>query len=63
MYKWYPHITKARELVLKSDGIERTRKLAGLYCQAAINDLSILPPSDAKTALIQLTTAVLDRKK
>jgi geranylgeranyl pyrophosphate synthase len=29
----------------------------------AIEDISILPASDARTALIQITKAVLERKK
>ncbi|KAF8945801.1 coq1 putative hexaprenyl diphosphate synthase [Haplosporangium gracile] len=50
-------------LVLKSQGLAQTRKLAQSHCQKAISALSQLPDSQAKTALIQLTEKVLDRKK
>ncbi|KAG0070722.1 coq1 putative hexaprenyl diphosphate synthase [Linnemannia elongata] len=50
-------------LVLKSQGLAQTRRLAQSHCQKAISALSQLPDSQAKTALIQLTEKVLDRKK
>ncbi|KAG0253976.1 coq1 putative hexaprenyl diphosphate synthase, partial [Linnemannia exigua] len=53
----------AWDLVLKSQGLAQTRKLAQSHCQKAISALSQLPDSQAKTALIQLTEKVLDRKK
>ncbi|KAF9133094.1 coq1 putative hexaprenyl diphosphate synthase [Mortierella sp. 14UC] len=53
----------AWDLVLKSQGLAQTRKLAQSHCQKAITALSQLPDSQAKTALIQLTEKVLDRKK
>ncbi|KAK3841891.1 MAG: solanesyl pyrophosphate synthase [Linnemannia gamsii] len=53
----------AWELVLKSQGLAQTRMLAQSHCQKAISALSQLPDSQAKTALIQLTEKVLDRKK
>ncbi|KAF9985945.1 coq1 putative hexaprenyl diphosphate synthase [Mortierella antarctica] len=53
----------AWDLVLKSQGLAQTRMLAQSHCQKAISALSGLPDSQAKTALIQLTEKVLDRKK
>ncbi|KAL2912103.1 coq1 putative hexaprenyl diphosphate synthase [Polyrhizophydium stewartii] len=56
-------VEKALELVFKSDGIARTRALAEAYCTDAISAISTLPPSLAQTALIQLTQAILTRRK
>ncbi|KAJ3182489.1 coq1 putative hexaprenyl diphosphate synthase [Gaertneriomyces sp. JEL0708] len=56
-------VATALKLVLKSDGIPRTRALAESYCAQAINAINQLPPTDARTALIQLTEAVLTRNK
>ncbi|KAH9271520.1 hypothetical protein BASA83_006375 [Batrachochytrium salamandrivorans] len=53
----------ALDLVHKSNGVSQTRDLAAAYCQEAISAISSLPPSLAQTALIQLTQAVLTRKK
>ncbi|KAG0044308.1 coq1 putative hexaprenyl diphosphate synthase [Gryganskiella cystojenkinii] len=53
----------AWDLVLKSQGLAQTRMLAQSHCQKAISALDGLPDSLAKTALIQLTEKVLDRKK
>ncbi|KAG0343702.1 coq1 putative hexaprenyl diphosphate synthase [Podila humilis] len=56
-------VETAWNLVLKSQGLEQTRRLAQIHCQRAIAAVSRLPDSQAKTALIQLTEKVLDRKK
>ncbi|KAG0257174.1 coq1 putative hexaprenyl diphosphate synthase [Mortierella polycephala] len=56
-------VEMAWDLVLKSQGLAQTRKLAQIHCQRAIAAISQLPDSLAKTALIQLTEKVLDRKK
>lgn len=56
-------VETAWNLVLKSRGIEQTRRLAQVHCQRAIDAISQLPDSQAKTALIQLTEKVVDRKK
>ena len=53
----------ARDRVLNSDGIAKTRNLATLYCQEAIKAISILPKSLAHTALVQLTESVITRTK
>ncbi|KAF8926843.1 coq1 putative hexaprenyl diphosphate synthase [Dissophora ornata] len=56
-------VETAWSLVLKSQGLAQTRMLAQSHCQKAIAAISQLPDSQAKTALIQLTEKVLDRKK
>lgn len=56
-------VATAKELVLKSKGIEKTRQLAKAYCDAAIQDIQVLEPSRARTALIEITEAVLTRTK
>ncbi|KAG0017404.1 coq1 putative hexaprenyl diphosphate synthase [Entomortierella chlamydospora] len=56
-------VETAWNLVLKSQGLAQTRKLAQIHCQRAIAAISLLPDSQAKSALIQLTEKVLDRKK
>ncbi|KAF9993692.1 coq1 putative hexaprenyl diphosphate synthase [Modicella reniformis] len=53
----------AWNLVLKSQGLEQTRRLAQSHCQKAIAAISQLPDSQAKMALIQLTEMALVRKK
>ncbi|KAJ3088651.1 coq1 putative hexaprenyl diphosphate synthase [Physocladia obscura] len=53
----------AIKLVHASNGIERTRQLAAAFCAEAIEAIdTVLPNSDSKTALIQITQAVLTRK-
>ncbi|KAJ9062666.1 coq1 putative hexaprenyl diphosphate synthase [Entomophthora muscae] len=54
---------KARELVLHSQGLERTRLLALEYADLAIKSASQLPPSLSRDALIQLSQKVTERKK
>ncbi|KAI8819101.1 isoprenoid synthase domain-containing protein [Fimicolochytrium jonesii] len=56
-------VEKALELVFQSDGLPRTHALAASYCQKAIDAISLLPDTPARSALIQLTDAVLTRKK
>ncbi|KAI1319913.1 coq1 putative hexaprenyl diphosphate synthase [Mortierella claussenii] len=56
-------VEAAWEMVLKSQGLAQTRMLAQSHCQKAIDAISSLPDSQAKTALIQLTEKVIDRKK
>jgi hexaprenyl-diphosphate synthase len=50
-------------LVLKSNGIQKTRELAKAFCEEAKNDLSVFPDSDAKTALMDLTNTLITRTK
>ncbi|KAG1469874.1 hypothetical protein G6F56_003007 [Rhizopus delemar] len=53
---------RARDLVYKSDGLKKTLDLAKTHCKYAIDELNKLPPSDARTALIQITEKLLTRK-
>lgn len=56
-------VETAWDLVLKSQGLAQTRRLAQSHCQKASAAISRLPDSQAKMALIQLTEKVIDRKK
>ncbi|TPX30836.1 hypothetical protein SmJEL517_g05701 [Synchytrium microbalum] len=53
----------AYKLVHQSTGITKTRELAASYCQAAVDAISTLPQSTAQLCLVQLTQAVLTRKR
>ncbi|KAI7869974.1 solanesyl pyrophosphate synthase [Spinellus fusiger] len=53
---------QARVLVYQSDGLKKTLSLAKMHCQLAIDSLHQLPPSDARSALIQLTQKLLTRR-
>lgn len=55
--------SQARELVLKSNGIEQTRALAESYANKAAAAIADFPESDAKEGLLQMTRDVLKRKK
>lgn len=55
-------VERARELVAKAGGLEKTRNLAVQHADEAIKQLSLLPPSNSKDALINLTRAMLNRK-
>lgn len=48
--------------VLNSQGVERAYMLATFHAQSAVDALSIIPPSEAKDALIKLAHLVLTRK-
>eukprot|EP00164_Ancoracysta_twista_P007663 GFYU01010920.1.p1 GENE.GFYU01010920.1~~GFYU01010920.1.p1 ORF type:complete len:422 (-),score=92.88 GFYU01010920.1:74-1339(-) len=56
-------VEMASELILKSDGIERTRQLAAKYCTEAQTNCLSFPQSEATDALIMLTEEVLKRNK
>lgn len=56
-------VERAREYVTKAKGLEKTRELAVTYANKAMNELDVLPDSDALRALKHLTMAVLNRKK
>lgn len=45
---------RARDLVYQSDGLKKTLNLAEVHCNYAIDSLNKLPPSDARSALIQM---------
>ncbi|ODV78169.1 hexaprenyl pyrophosphate synthetase mitochondrial precursor [Suhomyces tanzawaensis NRRL Y-17324] len=53
----------ARRAVQQFDGVEKTRQMAREYCHRALENLSVLPPSDARSALELLTNSVLTRSK
>lgn len=55
-------VERARELVGLAGGLEKTRKLAIEHADEAIRQLSILPDSPSRSALINLTKAMLNRK-
>ena len=53
----------ARDLVMKSDGIERTQQLARQFASEARALVERLPESPARDALVELTIKVVDRRK
>ena len=46
----------------QSDGLKKTLKLAEEHCKYATDALNRLPPSDARSALIQITEKLLSRR-
>ncbi|KAF7562074.1 hypothetical protein G7046_g2063 [Stylonectria norvegica] len=56
-------VQRARELVLKSDGIEQTRALAQDYSEKAIAAIADFPDSEAKDGLIEMAEKTLKRQK
>ncbi|KAH7159633.1 isoprenoid synthase domain-containing protein [Dactylonectria estremocensis] len=56
-------VAKARELVLKSNGIEQTRALAQDYADKAIAAIAHFPESEAKDGLIEMAQKTLKRQK
>ncbi|TGJ80938.1 hypothetical protein E0Z10_g7832 [Xylaria hypoxylon] len=56
-------VQRARELVIKSNGIEQTRALAEDYSQRAIAALDTFPDSEAKDGLIDMAMKTLKRQK
>ncbi|KAI8987261.1 solanesyl pyrophosphate synthase [Mycotypha africana] len=55
-------VEKARDLVYQSDGLKKTLELATHYCNLAKEALYKLPPSDARSALVQITNKLLTRR-
>lgn len=53
----------ARRAVEKYNGLEKTREMAQEYCTKALENLRVLPESDARSALEFLTNSVLTRNK
>ncbi|KRZ98899.1 uncharacterized protein AC631_05333 [Debaryomyces fabryi] len=53
----------ARNAVEECGGLEKTREMAQDYCYKALNNLRVLPESDARSALEFLTNSVLTRSK
>ena len=56
------HTLQARDLVLRSSGVQRTRALAQEYADKAQEVLQDLPSSEAKIALEVLAERVIGRK-
>lgn len=55
-------VERARELVAKAGGLEKTRELAISHAEEALKQLYVLPESNARSALEKLTKAMLNRK-
>jgi hexaprenyl-diphosphate synthase len=53
---------KGLELVMKSQGIEKTNKLVEYYQNKALESISMLHSSDARDALVGLTELIVKRK-
>jgi decaprenyl-diphosphate synthase subunit 1 len=56
-------VERAFELIVQSDGLQRTKELAQQYCDQAINQLQQLTVSPYQQALVTLTHHVLHRMK
>ncbi|KAF1988807.1 terpenoid synthase [Aulographum hederae CBS 113979] len=56
-------VQMARDMVLRSTGLEQTRALAQSYVDKAIAAISGFPDSDAKAGLVEMCTKVMDRRK
>ncbi|KAH8819752.1 decaprenyl-diphosphate synthase-like protein subunit 1 [Xylogone sp. PMI_703] len=56
-------VTRAREIVHNSDGLEQTRALAQEYVDRAIDSVSGFPESEAKDGLIETAMKTLKRRK
>jgi len=56
-------VEKARELVSKANGVEKTRDLAIHYHNAALAELDKLPESESLEGLKSLTHTILTRRK
>ncbi|KAJ1555199.1 coq1 putative hexaprenyl diphosphate synthase [Cladochytrium tenue] len=54
-------IERGLDLVRQSNGVAQTRELAAAHCDAAVAAIAALPPSQARTALIQLAKSILTR--
>lgn len=63
-FKGSGDVERTLELVRKANGIEKTRELATEYVQKAVEGLvRVLPPSDHRSALINLGNFVLERQR
>lgn len=56
-------VQKAREIVIKSDGIEQTRALAQDYVDKAARAIALFPESGAKVGLLDMCSKVMTRRK
>ncbi|RAL06381.1 proteasome regulatory particle lid subunit RPN3 [Aspergillus ibericus CBS 121593] len=56
-------VQKAREFVIKADGVEQTRLLAQEYADKAIAAIADFPDSEAKAGLAQMCEKTMKRRK
>lgn len=56
-------VQMAREMVARSDGIEKTRALAQEYADKAVNAIKAFPASEAKDGLLEMCSKTMNRKK
>lgn len=56
-------VENAFDLVHRSDGLQRTKELAGQYCNDAVTQLAQLSPSTYQQLLFTLTHELLNRLK
>ena len=56
-------VQMARDLVVRSDGLEQTRALAQEYADKAAQAISIFPNSEAKEGLIEMCVKTMNRRK
>ena len=54
---------QARELVLRSNGLEQTRALAQEYADKAVHAISNFPESEAKDGLTEMCIKTMNRRK
>ncbi|CCU74835.1 unnamed protein product [Blumeria hordei] len=55
-------VSRARHLVLQSDGISRTRALAEQYAQQAVESIKLFPNSEAKDGLEEMAVKAIKRR-
>ncbi|RKF80990.1 putative hexaprenyl pyrophosphate synthase, mitochondrial [Golovinomyces cichoracearum] len=55
-------VSRARHLVLQSDGLDQTRALAEQYAQQAIESIRLFPESDAKKGLQEMAIKAVQRR-
>ncbi|PQE26494.1 decaprenyl-diphosphate synthase subunit 1 protein [Rutstroemia sp. NJR-2017a BBW] len=56
-------VSRARALVLQSDGLDQTRALAEEYANRAIAAIDAFPESEAKDGLVEMAVKTLKRRK
>ncbi|KAM3072091.1 coq1 putative hexaprenyl diphosphate synthase [Clarireedia jacksonii] len=56
-------VSRARALVLQSDGLDQTRALAEEYANRAIAAIDAFPESEAKDGLVEMAVKTLNRRK
>lgn len=59
----YLSLSQARDLILRSNGAERTLALAAEHAEKAREALRVLPESDAREALDKMARDTLTRSK